>query len=60
MWKKSFQKIVVVKADDSVVLERIMQNRKLSAIEINQRIRAQIPLEKKIRELTNLAFLPAR
>lgn len=48
--QKSFEKIVVVKADDSIVLERIMLNRKLSAVEINQRIQSQIPLEKKVKE----------
>lgn len=42
-----FKKIIVVKADETVVLERITKNRKLSAMEINQRIQAQFPLEEK-------------
>ncbi|MBU0636078.1 dephospho-CoA kinase [Candidatus Micrarchaeota archaeon] len=45
--QKQFDKIVVVKANDTMVQERIVKERQLSAIEINQRIHAQLPLEQK-------------
>jgi len=46
-WQKHFDQIVVVTASEKTVLERIAQNRKMSAIEINQRIQSQFPLAHK-------------
>jgi dephospho-CoA kinase len=42
-----FDFVVVVTAEEEQVIRRLSQNRPLSAAEIRQRMKAQIPLEKK-------------
>lgn len=42
-----FDFVIVVAAEESRVIERLVQNRNLSIEEIKQRMKAQIPLEKK-------------
>ncbi len=48
-WQNQFDQIVVVKASDQTVLDRIMRVRHMTAVEINQRIQSQLPLEQKLK-----------